>query len=191
MQAFQRCLELDPQHVGASSALAVLELNAKTAETTRSGMSRLAAAHKIDRTSPYVTAYLAEHFFYRSAFDKASHLAQTALESARGHRPTLALSYLQLARCAHAQQQWGSALDYYRKVCASTNSVLHLWVHHGVLLGAFSVFTPSTLVFMLRMCGCRDIMACLDMCGYRVRITIVRLCVHRSLLCYVSQLPVY
>ena len=65
--AFERALELDGMCVGALVGLAIIELNNKTAESTKLGVEMLSKAYSIDSTNPIVLNHLANHFFYKNS----------------------------------------------------------------------------------------------------------------------------
>lgn len=63
--SFKRALEIDPKCVGALVGQAILELNAKTPESTRNGVTKLSQAYQYDPQNPMVLNHLANHFFFR------------------------------------------------------------------------------------------------------------------------------
>ena len=66
--AFERALQLDPKCVGALVGLAILELNSKTQESIKNGVTLLSKAYTIDSSNPMCLNHLANHFFYKKVF---------------------------------------------------------------------------------------------------------------------------
>jgi RNA polymerase-associated protein CTR9 len=70
--AFERALELDPMCVGALVGIAVIELNNKTSESTKTGVEMLSRAYSYDATNSIVLNHLANHFFYKKDYQKGN-----------------------------------------------------------------------------------------------------------------------
>ncbi len=64
-QAFERALDVKPTCVGALVGLAIMELNEKSLESTRTGVQLLSKAYQIDASNPMVLNHLADHFFFK------------------------------------------------------------------------------------------------------------------------------
>ena len=62
--AFERALELEPNNMPATIALAVLDLN--SVENVRSGIQALGKAYQTDPENPMVLNHLSNHFFYKN-----------------------------------------------------------------------------------------------------------------------------
>jgi RNA polymerase-associated protein CTR9 len=68
--AFERALEMDPVCVGALVGLAIMEINTKTPESTKTGVEMLSRAYSYDSTNSIVLNHLANHFFYKKDYQK-------------------------------------------------------------------------------------------------------------------------
>lgn len=137
-QAFERCLELDPQCVGALVGLAILELNTRTTEAIKRGVQLLSQAYQLDQQNPMVLNHLANHFFFKKDYVKVQHLALHAFHNTE-NEAMRAESCYQLARAFHAQEDYDQAFQYYYQATqfAPANFVLpfyglgQLYIYRG------------------------------------------------------------
>lgn len=113
--AFERALALDPQCVGALAGLAVLQLNLKGPEATRTGVQMLSRAYAVDPSCPVVLNHLANHFFFKKDYNKVQHLALHAFHNTE-NEAMRAESCYQLARSFHVQEDYDQAFQYYYQV---------------------------------------------------------------------------
>ncbi|KAM7285986.1 RNA polymerase-associated protein CTR9 homolog [Ixodes scapularis] len=134
--AFERALALDPQCVGALAGLAVLQLNLKGPEATRTGVQMLSRAYAVDPSCPVVLNQLANHFFFKKDYGKVQHLALHAFHNTE-NEAMRAESCYQLARSFHVQEDFDQAFQYYYQATqfAPTSFVLP---HFG--LGQMYIF---------------------------------------------------
>ena len=63
--AYERAIELNPKSSQALLGLALIELNLKTARSTRKGVEYLSKAYSYDPSNPMILNLLADHFFYK------------------------------------------------------------------------------------------------------------------------------
>lgn len=110
--AFERALQLDPKCVGALVGLAILELNTKTQESIKNGVTLLSKAYTIDSSNPMCLNHLANHFFYKKDYQKVQHLALHAFHNTENEAMRAESTY-QLARAFHVQEDYDQAFQYY------------------------------------------------------------------------------
>ena len=119
-KALERALELDETNVEALCGLAHLALKE---ERLAEGLSLLKRAYAIEPTSAPVLNQLANHFFLTGNHPKAQSLARRAFANAsaaalRGE------SCYHVARCYHAQGDFGSARQWYTQACKEAPALL-------------------------------------------------------------------
>jgi RNA polymerase-associated protein CTR9 len=110
--AFERALELDPMLVGALVGISLIEINNKTAESTKIGVEVLSRAYSIDSTNSIVLNHLANHFFYKKDYQKVQQLAIHAFHNTENELIRAEACY-QLARSYHIQGDLDQAFRYY------------------------------------------------------------------------------
>ncbi|KAH7730110.1 hypothetical protein AAVH_02602 [Aphelenchoides avenae] len=111
--AFERALELDPNNMPATIALAVLDLNTMEPEHVRSGIQALGRAYQNDPENPMVLNHLSNHFFYKNDLDKAEQLAWHSFQISERNEAMRAESCYHLARCFHKRKDYDKASRYY------------------------------------------------------------------------------
>jgi len=110
--AFSRCLQLDNKNVGAIVGMAVLDINSNSVEKIRKGTTMLSTGYRLDSTNPMVLNRLADHFFFKKAYDRVKHLALHAYHNTE-NEAIQAESCYQLARSFHAEGDYDQAFQYY------------------------------------------------------------------------------
>eukprot|EP00743_Colponemidia_sp_Colp-15_P005507 GILK01005923.1.p1 GENE.GILK01005923.1~~GILK01005923.1.p1 ORF type:complete len:1224 (-),score=347.14 GILK01005923.1:129-3746(-) len=145
-QGFERVLSLEPDNVEALVGLAIIELANGTSsdgvkpESIRVAFQHIAKAYKANPSHPMVLLQLANHFFYVGDYQKARQLAFAAQQNAEGVQFKVetrrdaemyrkdgfymrAEALFQLGRTHHAQNDMGTALQYY-------SQAVKLWPEH-------------------------------------------------------------
>jgi len=120
-EAFNRIKRLLPQHPHVHAFLGVLDLAQASrprldavaaAKYTQSALQSLKRAYEVNPTHALALNHLVNHFFNKKEYDKATNLALTAY-----HNTTVpklqALSFYNLGRNYHAQEDYDNAFQYY------------------------------------------------------------------------------
>jgi len=110
--AFARCLQLDRTNVGAIVGMAVLDINSNSVDKIRKGTTMLSTGYRLDSSNPMVLNRLADHFFFKKAYDRVKHLALHAYHNTE-NEAIQAESCYQLARSFHAEGHYDDAFQYY------------------------------------------------------------------------------
>lgn len=110
--SFKRAIELDPKCVPALVGQAILEINTKTQESIRNGVTKLSQAYQYDQQNPMVLNHLANHFFFRKDYGRVRQLAMHASNYTE-NEAMRAESCYHLARAFHAEQDYEEAFRYY------------------------------------------------------------------------------
>jgi tetratricopeptide (TPR) repeat protein len=105
-------LQLDPNNADALTGLAVLELNSSNDDRIRNALAHVKRAYTLNNNSAAVQLLLAEHFFYRSQYDKALSLALSAFRCASSAHARGEACF-QMARAHHANADYEKAFAYY------------------------------------------------------------------------------
>lgn len=101
-RAYKRALELDTNCVGALIGLAIHQLNVRSQETIKFGITLLSKAYSLERTNPMVLNHLADHFFFKKDFLKVNQLATHAIQITEIEAIRAESSYM-LAKSFHIQ----------------------------------------------------------------------------------------
>jgi len=108
-KALERTLQLQEDNVEALAGLAVLELND---ERVSGALALFKRAYEIEPTNANLLNQLANHYFFKSQYDKAKTLAQRAFRNSASSA-IRAESCHHMGRAFHAQRDFASALQWY------------------------------------------------------------------------------
>ncbi|KII65041.1 RNA polymerase-associated protein CTR9 [Thelohanellus kitauei] len=128
--AFERALELDPRCSSALTALAIITINEKSADSIRNGMQLLTKAYSIDPRNPLVLNLLGDHFFYKNDYEKVEKLASQALQLTNNNH-VRSFSFYLLGKCCHVKENNDSAFNYYYQ-SAQLASAKFTLPHYGL-----------------------------------------------------------
>lgn len=121
--AFERVLALNPRSVKALVAMASLYLNRGPKHLAK-GMQLLKQAYDIDKTDATVLCHLANHFFFKKDYAKATSLAHSALHHSTDDERRADASYM-LGKIQHAQAMYMDAfMSYSEAVKLNPNLML-------------------------------------------------------------------
>lgn len=108
--AFARVLAVNPRSISALVATAILHLN-RGPSGLAMGMQLLKQAYDLDKTNPTVLYHLANHFFYKKEYTKATALASSAMQCVHPGDEA-ACSYM-MGKIQHAQGLYSEAFQAY------------------------------------------------------------------------------